>query len=114
MPPLVPPAGTSTSAEPGEKVPLTFSLRQNYPNPFNPTTTIAYEVPRPGTDVEIMLFDVAGRLVSELVNEHKVPGYYFVSWDGHDRRGEPVASGVYFMRMRAGTFMDTKKLLLLK
>jgi Right handed beta helix region/FlgD Ig-like domain len=95
-------------------LPTRFSLRQNYPNPFNPTTTIAYDVPRPGADVEISLYDVAGRLVTILVDEQKMPGRYQVHWDGHDRRGQPVASGVYFLRMKAGTFTETKKVLLLR
>jgi len=96
------------------RLPVKFRLRQNYPNPFNPTTTIAYEVPRPGSRVEIALYDVAGRRVAILVNEDKVPGSYSLSWDGRNREGVPVASGVYFLRMRAGEFVETKKLLLLK
>jgi flagellar hook assembly protein FlgD len=96
------------------RIPTHFNLRQNYPNPFNPATTVAYEVPRPGSRVEIALYDVGGRLVAVLVDEHRAPGFYSVTWDGVNRSGEPVASGVYFLRMRAGHFVDTKKLLLLK
>ncbi len=95
-------------------VPKQFRLGQNYPNPFNPTTTIAYEVPEPGSRVEIVLFDVTGSRVAVLVEEHKAPGFYALSWDGQNRNGEPLASGVYFLRMRAGRFVETKKLLLLK
>ena len=94
--------------------PTRFSLSQNYPNPFNPTTTIAYQVPSPGSEVEIALYDVTGRLVGTLVREHKVPGSYVVTWDGRDRSGEPVATGVYFVKMRAGSFVETKKIVMLK
>ncbi len=97
-----------------EVIPTRFRLGQNYPNPFNPTTTIAYDVPRPGSRVEISLYDVGGRLVATLVDENKVPGSHFVTWDGQNRHGEVVATGVYFLRMRAGRFVETKKLLLLK
>ena len=97
-----------------EEIPARFRLGQNYPNPFNPTTTIAYEVPSPGSSVEIALYDVAGRRVTELVNGHKAPGFYSVPWNGRNRNGEPVASGVYFLRMQAGDFVSTKKLVLLK
>ncbi len=103
MPP--PPAATG---------PATFSVSQNYPNPFNPTTTISYDVPNPGSRVEIVLYDVAGRLIKTLVSENKVAGSYQVGWNGRNNRGEPVASGVYFLRMRAGSFLATKKLVMLK
>jgi len=93
--------------------PNRFSLSQNYPNPFNPTTSIAYEVPVPSR-VQIAVYDVTGRLVAVLADEQKIPGRYDVEWNGHDRRGQPVASGVYFLRMQAGVFVNTKKLLLLK
>jgi parallel beta-helix repeat protein len=95
-------------------VPRHFRLSQNYPNPFNPTTTVSYDVPKPGSRVQIAIYDVAGRLVAVLVDEHRVPGSYVDVWDGHDRRGQPVASGVYFLRMKAGSFVNTRKLLMLK
>ena len=100
--------------ETGESAPIRFELTQNFPNPFNPATTIAFSVPPPGARVEITLYDVVGRRVAELVNGHKTPGRYRVSWDGHNRRGESVASGVYFLRMRAGTFVETRKLHLIR
>lgn len=99
---------------PEPAIPQQFRLGQNFPNPFNPTTTIAYEVPKPGSRVEVVVFDVTGRRVAVLVNDHKDPGFYSLSWDGRNRNGESLASGVYFLRMRAGQFVDTKKLLLLK
>jgi flagellar hook assembly protein FlgD len=64
--------------------------------------------------VNISVYDVAGRRVRELVNEHRAAGVWSVQWNGDDDRGQRVASGVYFYRMRAGEFLDTKKMVLLK
>ncbi len=94
--------------------PLAFALGQNIPNPFNPLTAITYDVPAGGADVNISIYDVSGRRVRELVNERRNPGSWSVHWDGDDDRGQRVASGVYFYRMRAGEFVDTKKMVLLK
>ena len=86
----------------------TVVLQQNYPNPFNPTTTIQYSVP--GTQyVSLRIYDLLGREVSTLVNEVKQPGKYNLVWD---TRG--LASGVYFYRMVAGSFTETKKLVLVR
>ena len=95
-------------------VPLVSGLAQNIPNPFNPITTIRYDVTVGGADVSIVVFDVAGRVVRTLVNEHRGPGAGSVQWNGDDDHGQRVASGVYFYRMRAGSFVDTKKMVLLK
>lgn len=95
-------------------LPKLHGLGQNYPNPFNPTTTVSYEVPPPGAHVRIELYDVAGRLVATLVNEEKLAGTYETVWKGRNHRGQPVASGVYFLRMRAGSFVQTRKLVVLK
>jgi hypothetical protein len=97
-----------------EPIPNRFALHGNVPNPFNPTTTIRYDVPRGGADVNITVYDVSGRLVRELVNEHRAPGNWSVEWNGEDDRGARVASGVYFYRMRAGEFVETRKMVLLK
>jgi flagellar hook assembly protein FlgD len=90
-----------------------FALSANVPNPFNPQTTIHYDVPAAGM-VNISVYDVAGRLVRELVNERRDAGSWSVQWNGDDRRGMRVASGVYFYRMRAGEFVETRKMVLLK
>jgi hypothetical protein len=96
------------------EVPTQYSLSFNYPNPFNPVTTIVYEVPPPGARVEIMIYSVAGERVTSLVSEHKRSGVYKVIWDGTSTRGEAVATGVYFVRMTAGNFTETRKIMLLK
>jgi hypothetical protein len=89
-------------------VPTGFSLSQNYPNPFNPTTRIQYSVPSTQY-ISLKVYDVLGRELSTLVSEVKPPGTYTVEWDA---RGLP--SGVYFYRMQAGHFTETRKLVLLR
>jgi hypothetical protein len=93
--------------------PLVNRLQQNYPNPFNPSTTIRYTVAVAG-DVGIDVFNVRGQLVKRLVDRFREPGRYAVAWDGVNDRGETVASGVYFYRIRIGNFTDIKKMVVLK
>ena len=88
--------------------PLSFSLFQNYPNPFNPTTKIQYWLPE-RSRVRLTIYDVLGREIKTLVNEEKPAGFYEAKFDGTG-----VPSGVYFYRIEAGTFSDTKKFVLLK
>jgi hypothetical protein len=90
------------------EVPAQFSLSQNYPNPFNPSTTIKFELPNT-SHVSLNVYDILGREVSVLVNERKAPGSYEVKFDGSN-----LASGVYFYRLQTESFVDTKKLLLLR
>jgi hypothetical protein len=89
-------------------VPLKFVLHQNYPDPFNPGTTIKFELPGV-SHVTLTVYDILGREVSVLVNERKEPGVHEVKCDGSN-----LASGVYFYRLQAGDFTQTKRLLLLK
>jgi len=90
------------------EIPSSYSLNQNYPNPFNPTTKIKFDVVRVG-DVKIVVYDVMGREVQTLVNESLKPGTYEASFDGSQ-----LTSGVYFYKITAGDFSQTKKMLLLK
>ncbi|UCG51357.1 MAG: T9SS type A sorting domain-containing protein [Candidatus Latescibacterota bacterium] len=90
-----------------------FALRQNVPNPFNPATRISYELPEP-TDVNLNVYDVDGRLVRRLVSDVQGPGEFSTTWEGKNDNGEPVASGVYFYRLRAGRMTTTKKMVYLK
>jgi hypothetical protein len=101
-------------AEPDDDFPTTYGLSCNYPNPFNPITRLRYEIPHSGGRVEIVVFDVCGRRVKTLVSEPTFPGVYTVQWDGIDETGARAASGVYFVRMTAGSFGETRKLVLLK
>ena len=90
------------------QTPTVFRLEQNYPNPFNPSTTIKYELPR-ASQVSLMVYDILGREVSVLVNERREAGVHEVKFDGSN-----LASGVYFYRLQAGSFVQTRKLLLLR
>ena len=89
-------------------LPTNFSLEQNYPNPFNPSTTVNYSVPKAGL-VTIKVYDILGREATTLVNEQKNPGNYSVQFNA-----ARLASGVYFYRMQSGSFIQTKKLILMK
>jgi len=94
--------------QPVSDLPLTFALDQNYPNPFNPSTTIRFDLPK-SSDIRLSVFDILGREVSVLVNERRNAGIHNVVLDGSN-----LSSGVYFYRIQAGSFVDTKRLLLLK
>jgi hypothetical protein len=85
-----------------------FELFQNYPNPFNPTTTVSFVISYPSF-VTLGVYDVLGREVATLVNEMRQPGEYSVKWDAGQ-----MPSGVYFYCLRAGTFTETKKLVLMR
>jgi hypothetical protein len=89
-------------------VPTSFSLEQNYPNPFNPVTSIEFRVPS-SSAVELSVYDLLGRQVAELVNEKKNAGAYTVRWDASH-----FSSGVYFYKLTAGSFVQTRRMLLLK
>lgn len=96
-------------------LPLNFKLSQNYPNPFNPSTTIKFSLPIVETPymaslhTTLIVYDILGREVAMLVNENKSPGNYEVNFDGKN-----LPSGVYIYRLRAGNFVDMKKMILLK
>jgi hypothetical protein len=99
----------------GEKsqLPSAFGLAQNYPNPFNPTTVIRYSLSR-RSQVNIAIYNVLGQQVTTLVDETKPAGAYEATWDGMDRSGQRVGSGIYFYRITAGDFSETRKMVLLK
>ena len=90
------------------QLPDTYRLSQNYPNPFNPSTVINYAIPKEGL-VRITIYDVLGRLVTTLVNEAKPAGTYQLQFNAAN-----LTSGVYFYRIEAGNFAQTKKMILMK
>jgi hypothetical protein len=98
----------------GGPAPDRYALGHGFPNPFNPSTTVKYQIPPPGGEVVIRIYDVAGRLVRTLVSDRQRPGYYDVQWTGVNDRGAPVASGIYFLQMKAPGFVESRKLVLLK
>jgi hypothetical protein len=91
-----------------------FALYQTVPNPFNPTTQLRYEVPTPGGQVRITIYNVQGQVVRRLVDREHTPGFYQESWNGRNDSGLSVSSGIYFARMQAPEFVRTIKLMLMK
>jgi len=98
------------SVEQVSAVPMKYSLLQNYPNPFNPSTQINYSIEKAG-QVSLKVYDMLGRVVSTVVNEHQTAGTYTVSLN---MAGQGFSSGVYFYRLETGSFVSTRKLILLK
>jgi hypothetical protein len=96
-----------------EPLPAKFVLRQNLPNPFNPSTRISFELGE-SCRAALAVYDVRGKLVQVLARGPMEAGAHSAVWDGRNERGDPVASGVYFYRLRAGSFTETKKLVLLR
>ena len=97
----------------GDQIPVEFNLEQNYPNPFNPSTVIRYNIVSPSL-VSLKIFDVLGREVKTLVNQEQLSGVYEVNWIGDDELGNKVSTGIYFYRISAGNFINTKKMMLIK
>jgi len=91
-----------------EAVPSSYALEQNYPNPFNPSTTIKFAVPKE-SNVNLSIYNVLGEIVSTLVDEEMIPGYYEYEFDALH-----YASGVYLYSITAGDFVETKKMVLLR
>jgi hypothetical protein len=90
-----------------------FRLAQNFPNPFNPVTRIRYEIEASAT-VALRIYDVEGRLVRRLAGGYRAQGRHEELWDGRDGRGRAVASGIYYYRLDAGSFTETRKMVLLR
>lgn len=93
---------------PQNNIPNSFELGQNFPNPFNPRTTIGYKIPK-DVFVSIKVYDITGREISKIVNEYKRAGTYETVFTA-----DKLASGIYFYVLRAGDFVQAKKLVLLK
>jgi len=90
-----------------------FTLHQNYPNPFNPLTNIAYRIPERG-NVEIRIYDVQGELTKEILSKEQDAGEYTVTWDGKNKEGSVVTSGVYFYQVQFNNSLITKKMIHIK
>lgn len=92
--------------------PTEYSMKQNYPNPFNPSTIISYDLPYDNF-VSIVVYDISGKEVANLINEFKTAGRYSVSFSATGV-GSNLSSGIYFYRIKAGNYIQTRKMLLLK
>ncbi len=93
--------------------PVSYNLFQNYPNPFNPSTIISYSVPKISY-VTLKIYDILGREVKTLVSTEQNNGLHSVQWNGDNNYGVRVSSGIYLYRIEAGSFIQTKKMLLIK
>jgi hypothetical protein len=96
-----------------QEIPKIASLKGNYPNPFNQSTTISFEIAKPGT-VKIEIFDFRGQIVNTILNAYHHQGQYSVEWNGKDNSGIQVSSGLYLYRMTTESGSETKKMLLIK
>lgn len=95
------------------EIPSQFSLEQNYPNPFNPETMIRFQLPE-ASEVELVVFDLLGREIRTLLQTTYQAGFHVVRWDGRDDYGNPLPSGIYLYRIKAGSYQAVKKLNLLR
>jgi len=108
---------TDVKDETSHIIPSGFSLEQNYPNPFNPSTKIRYSIPDVGSGLAqtvLKVYDVLGNEVAALVNEEKPAGVYEVEFNVAQVSRPELASGIYFYQLRAGSFVETKKMMILK
>lgn len=96
-----------------DPVPGRYVLEGNYPNPFNPSTTIQYQLPE-ANSVKLTIYNALGQKVRTLVNDHQQPGKYKAVWNGLNDAGLKVASGIYIYRIEAGSFVKTRRMILLK
>jgi hypothetical protein len=102
---------TMTIAE--ESLPLSFHISQNYPNPFNPITRITYSIPKE-SQVTISIFNLLGQKIVDLVSQNITPGEYSMTWNGTNRSGEAVPSGIYIYSIEADEFQSSKKMVMIK
>ena len=104
---------TITGVDNFQEAPKGFVLEQNYPNPFNPVTTIKYSIPNVEENnyslVQLKVYNLLGQEVATLVSEQQAPGIYESEFDGSN-----LASGIYIYKLQAGSFVSTKKLMLMK
>ena len=106
-------ANTELSVINGGIVPMQFALHQNYPNPFNPTTTIRFDIAEQ-TFVTISIWNILGQTVNTLAKEQMNPGSYKLEFNGTDRYGKSLSSGVYLISVETPSWSSTNKMMLLK
>ena len=104
---------TGIESSSSESIPNKYHLHQNYPNPFNPETVIVYQIPK-AEHVKIEVFNLLGERMKTLINLFLAAGNHSITWDGKNYNGSQVASGTYFYRIKAGNFIQTKKMIYLR
>lgn len=104
---------TSLNQDMDTQLPVEFSIGQNYPNPFNPSTTIEYSVAK-RTRVKIDVFNITGQHIITLLDEEQQAGWNNIQWNGKNQFGNEVVSGMYFYRIMAESFNQTRKMILMR
>jgi hypothetical protein len=105
--------GSCLTTDVDEEGSMPLTLFQNIPNPFNPTTSVRYYLPKLDR-VTVRIFDVSGREIDCIVDEVQERGFQTVDWNGTDRKGRPVATGVYFLSLTAGQKTLSHKMALIR
>ena len=103
----------SLNIEDNEYLPLSFQVYQNYPNPFNPTTSLSYQLPDDGK-VEVIIYDMMGKLIKNLVNEKQSSGQNSIIWNATNNSGNQVSAGLYIYTVKTSNHKQSKKMLLVK
>ena len=103
----------SSVKEEEAELPQAFVLKQNYPNPFNPSTTIEYALPQ-ASDVTLVIYNLLGAKVRTLVQASQPAGIFSAVWDGLNEDAESVAGGIYFYKLKADSFEDMRRLVLIR
>ena len=104
---------TTTSVAEQQITPQSYALHQNHPNPFNPTTRISYELPE-ATDVQLVIYDIRGNVVKQLISGRQYAGHYEIEWDGRNNQGFQVVSGIYLLKIKTEKYSTIKKMTLTK
>jgi hypothetical protein len=104
---------TDVADNDGDNLPKSYYLAQNYPNPFNPMTEFAFAIPKK-SHILLEVFNIIGQRVATVINKEMAAGQYTICWDGRGDGGENLASGIYLYRIKAGEFIATKKMIILK
>ena len=95
------------------EMPTKFQLFQNYPNPFNPVITMSYQLPT-ASEVELLIYNTVGQKIRTLISKQQNAGIHTVQWDSRKDASIEVASGVNFYQLKAGNFVQTKKMVLVR
>ena len=94
-------------------IPKEYMLEQNFPNPFNPSTEIKFSIPK-SENVSLFIYDLLGNEVKKIVDSKLKEGQYKYKWSGENNLGDKISAGMYFYKIQAGSFIKTKKMILLK
>ena len=106
-------SGNHGELDKGLVLPEQYTLYQNYPNPFNPVTNIVFDLPEHGY-VSLVVYDIMGREIARIFDGDLNGGHYKFNWNGEHRSGTMPAAGVYFYRLTANNFQQTRKMLIIK